>query len=95
MLSFTHFWDEVGDIHNISIITNKDLQNEPVGCLISKTYKKTSITKKGRLMVSACYYWVMLDLYFENLKVFFKIVVGLDEDDINLDLKQYNSKLTS
>ena len=33
----------------------------------------------------------MPDLFFEILKVFLKIVVGLDEEDIQLLLKQYNS----
>ena len=33
----------------------------------------------------------MIDLHFENLKVFFRTVVELDEDDIQLVLKPYNS----
>ena len=35
----------------------------------------------------------MLDLYFADLENHPRIVVGLDEDDIQMILKQYNSNL--
>ena len=42
-------------------------------------------------MVILGFYWAMLDHLFEILKVIFRILVGLDEDDFQLILLQYNS----
>ena len=40
MLSLTDLRDEVADILTLSRITNKNLQDESMGCLLIKTYKR-------------------------------------------------------
>ena len=85
--SFEELKDEVEEIFNISNITHKHLEDETIGPRIIKTYcdlrsEKSSID--GYIILLLGYAGSL----FRDFESYLRNVVGLDEDDIQLILKQ-------
>ena len=82
--------DEVEEVVNISNNSHEHLQNEEIGPRIFSTYKRLE-TKKRRTDGN---YTLLLGYArspFINYESCLRNVVGLDEDDVWLLLKQYFS----
>ena len=89
--SFTELEDEVEEILNIPNITDAHLENDKLGPQIAKTYWDLKSEKS-----STDGYNILLIDYagtpFRDFESYLRIHVGLDEDNIQLILKQYNEK---
>ena len=87
---FTGLEDELDEILNISHIAAEHLQDEIIGPRIIDGYYKLSTEK-----MNTDGYMILLLGYsrplFRGFESYLRIVVGLDEKDIQLILKQYNS----
>ena len=87
---FLELKDELEEILNISHITKEHLDYEALGPRIIDEYLKLSTEKKN---ING--YMILLLGYsrslFRDLESYLRIVIGLDEEDIQLILKQYNS----
>ena len=87
--SFDELKDEVEEILNIPNNTDDHLEDETIGPRIIKTYWEVRSEKS-----STDSYIILLMAYarspFRDFESYLRIVVGLDEDDIRLILKQYN-----
>ena len=90
VFSFTEFEDELEGFLKISDNTPYHLQHEKIGLRIIKAYKKSRSEKS-----STDGYIILLSGYagspFRDFESYFKIVVELVEDDIQLIFEQYNS----
>ena len=88
-LSFTELKDEIEEILSISDITPYRLQHEKIGPRIIKTFRKLKMEKS-----STDGYFMLLMGYarssFRDFESYLRIVVGFDEDHIQLFLKQFN-----
>ena len=86
--------DAVEKILNVPNITDDPLKDETIGLPINKIYWDLRSEKS-----STDGYIILLMGYakspFRGFESYFRIVVGLDEDDIQLILKQYNAKLVT
>ena len=82
--------EELEEIFDIKDITPEHLQDEKTGSFIIQFYKKLKSEKSN---IDA--YLILLGNYagspFRDVESYLRIVVGLDEDDNQLILKQYNS----
>ena len=89
--SFEQLKDEVGEILNIPEITDDHLEDDILAPRIAETYRKIRSDKS-----SHDDYIILLMGYarslFRDFESYLRIVVGLEEDDIQLILKQYNEK---
>ena len=88
--SFEELKDEVEQILNISDIITYHLQHENIGPRIVEACKKLRLQKSstdGYIILLMGYAWSA----FRDSETYLRIVVGLDEDDIQLNLKQYIS----
>ena len=89
--SFEELKDEVEEILNIPEITDDHLEDETLAPRIAETYWKLRYHK-----TSHDGYIILLTGYarflFRDFESYLRIVVGLEEDDIQLILKQYNEK---
>ena len=87
---FLELKDELEEILNISHITDKHLHDEVLGQRIIDEYIKLS-----RERMNTDGYMLLLSDYgrslFRDFESYLRIVVGLDEEDIQLILKEYNS----
>ena len=87
---FIELKDELEEILNIPHITPKHLQDDKIGPRIIDEFYKLSDEKK-----KSDGYMILLLGYdespFRDFESYLRIVVGLDEKDIQLILKQYNS----
>ena len=87
---FIELKDELEEILNISHITPEHLQDEIIGPRIIDEYYKLSTEK-----INTDGYMILLLGYsrslFRDFESYLRIVVGLEEEDIQLILKQYNS----
>ena len=92
--SFAELKDEVGEILNISNITDDHLEDETLTLRIAETYWKLRSDK-----TSHDGYTILLTGYanssFRDFESYLRIFVGLEEDDIQLILKQYNEKFVT
>ena len=92
--SFPELKDEVGEILNISNITDDHLEDETLALRIAETYWKLRSDK-----TSHDGYTILLTGYanssFRDFESYLRIFVGLEEDDIQLILKQYNEKFVT
>ena len=89
-LSFTKFTDELEQIFGFSDISPEHLQSKIIGPPIIKTYRKLASEKRqtdGYNMLLMGYFGSSI----RDSESFFEVVVGLDEDDIQLIWKQNNS----
>ena len=89
--SFPELKDEVEEILNIPEITDGHLEDETLAPRIADTYWKLRPDK-----TSYDGYTILLTGYanssFRDFESYLRIFVGLEEDDIQLILKQYNEK---
>ena len=87
---FLELKDELEEILIISHITQEHLEDEIIGPLIIDEFLKLSHEKKN-----SDGYMILLRGYsrslFRDFESYLRIVVGLDEEDIRLILKLYNS----
>ena len=87
---FLELKDELEEILKISQITPEHLQDEIIGPRIIHEFYKLSIEKEN-----SDGYMILILGYarspFRDFESYLRIVVGLDEEDIRLFLKQYNS----
>ena len=87
---FLKLKDELDETLNISHITNEHLDYEVLGPRIVDEFLKLSHEAKN-----SDGYMILLLVYsrslFRDFENYLRIVVGLDEEDIQLILKQYNS----
>ena len=92
--SYTELKDEIAEILNISAITPYHLQHETIAPLIIKTFQELKLEK-----TSTDGYYILLTNYFESpfrdFESYLRIVIGLDDEDIQLILKQYNSNFVT
>ena len=87
---FLELKDELEEILNISHITNEHLDDEVLGQRIIDEYIKLSRER----MNTDGYMLLLLDYsrsLFRDFESYLRILVGLDEKDIQLILKEYNS----
>ena len=88
--SFQVLKDELQEIFSISDITPSHFQHEKVGPRTVESYKNIRLEKS-----SNGGYIILLMAYakspLRDFESYLRIVVGLDEDDIHLILKQYKS----
>ena len=87
---FLELKDELEEILHIPHITNQHLDDKVIGPRIIGAYIKLSHEKKNRdgYMLLLLGYSRSL---FRDFESYLRIVVGLDEEDIQLILKEYNS----
>ena len=89
--SFEKLKDEVGEILNIPEITDDHLEDDILAPRIAETYLKLRSDKS-----SHDGYIILLMGYarspYRDFETYLRIVVGLEEDNIRLILKQYNEK---
>ena len=93
--SFTELKDELEEILGFSDIRPEHVQHEILGPRIIIAYKKLESEKR---QTGDCYYVFLMGYArspFRDFRSFLKIVVGLDEEDIQLISKQYNSNVLS
>ena len=87
---FIELKDELEEILNISHITNEHLNDKVLGPHIIEEYSKLSHEK-----INTDGYMILLLGYsrslFRDFESYLRIVVGLEKEDIQLILKQYNS----
>ena len=87
---FLELKDELEEILNISHIRQEHLEDEIIGPRIIDAFIKLSTEKKN-----SDGYMILLLGYskslFRDFERYLRIVIGLDEEDIQLILKQYNS----
>ena len=92
--SFEELKDEIEEILNIPEITGDHLENEILAPRIAETYWKLRSDK-----TSYDGYTILLTGYanssFRDFESYLRIFVGLEEDDIQLILKQYNEKFVT
>ena len=87
---FLELKDELKEILNFSHITPEHLQDDVIGPQIINEFHKLTNERKNNDG-----YMILLVGYnrslFRDFESFLRIVIGLDEEDIQLILKQYNS----
>ena len=92
--SFTELNDELEEILNISNMTDEPLQDEIIAPRIIQTYKKPEtemrMTDGYMILLMGCARSPLRD--FES---YLRVVVGLDEENIHLILKQYNANFVT
>ena len=89
--SFEELKDEVGEILNIPEITDDHLEEEILAPRIAEIYRKLRSDKSSH----DGYIILLMDYarsLFREFECYLRIVVGLEEDNIRLILKQYNEK---
>ena len=91
---FLELKDELEEILDISNITKEHLDDEVLGPRINDEYIKLSFEKRNNDG-----YMILLYGYtrsrFRDFESYLRIVIGLDNKDIQLILKEYNSHFTS
>ena len=92
--SFEELKDEVEEILNIPEITDNHLEDDILAPRIAETYRKLRSDKS-----SHDGYIILLMGYarspFRDFESYLRIFVGLEEDNIQLILKQYNDKFVT
>ena len=89
--SFEELKDEVGEILNIPEITDDHLEGDILAPRIAETYLKLRSDKSGHdgyiILLTGC-----ARSPYRDFETYLRILVGLEEDNIRLILKQYNEK---
>ena len=92
--SFLELKDEIEEILNIPNITDSHLEDETLTPLITDTYQKLRSDKS-----SHDGYIILLMGYarspFRDFESYLRIVIGLEEDNTRLILKQYNENFVT
>ena len=92
--SFSELKDELEEILNVSNISSKHLEGNSIGPRINNAYRKIRLEKSS----TDGYFIILLASArspFGDFESCLRIVVKLDEDDIQLILKQYNSNFVT
>ena len=93
-VSFTELEDEVGEILGIPKVTDDHLEDETIAPHIINTYWKLRSDKS-----SHDGYIILIMGYarspFRDFECYLRIVVGLEEDNFQLILKQHNEKFVT
>ena len=92
--SFDEFKDRIEEILSISDITPSHLQHEIIGPRIIEAYKKVKferLSNDGNLILLLGY----VRSPFRDYESYLRFIVGLDEEDIHLVLKQFNSNFVT
>ena len=92
--SFLELKDEIEEILNIPSITDSHLEDETLTPLINDTYQKLRSDKSSH----DCYIIFLMGYarsQFRDFESYLRIVIGLEEDNIRLILKQYNEKVVT
>ena len=90
--SFTKMKDKISELLDLSHITPEDLEHKTRGPDIIKAYRELSIEESQ----TDGYYFLLMNYTqssFRDFEGYLRILTGLNEDDIQIILKQYNSKL--
>ena len=90
--SFTELKDKIAELLDLSHITDQDSQHKTTGPDIIQAYRELSIEERQ----TDRYYFLLLNYTqspFREFETYLGILTGLKEDDIQLILKQYNSKV--
>ena len=92
--SFEELKDKLEEILSIPDITPYHLQHEKIGRRIIEPYRKLRLEKSS---TDGFFHFLMgYAIYpFRDFPSYLRIVVGLDEDDIQLILKQYKSNIVT
>ena len=92
--SYSELEDEVGELPGIPNITDAHLEDETIAPRIIQAYRKLRSDK-----LSHDGYIILLKGYarspFRDFESYLRIVIGLEEDNIRLILKQYNEKFVT
>ena len=92
--SYSELKDEIEEILGISNITDNHLEDETIAPRIFETYRKLALEK-----ASTDGYTILLMAYarspFPDFESFLRMTGDLDEDDIQLILKQYDEKFVT
>ena len=92
--SFAELKDELEEVLEISDITDDHLQDETIAPRIFEAYKKLRLEK-----ASTDGYLILIMYYarspFRDFESFLRMTGDLNEDDIQLILKQYNEKFVT
>ena len=92
--SFPELKNEIGEILNIPNIRDVHLEDETLAPRIAETYQKLRSDKSKHDG-----YTILLTGYanssFKDFETYLRIIIGLEEDDIQLILKQYNEKFVT
>ena len=86
--SFNELKDKIAEVLGLSDIINKDLEHEICSPNIYKTYRKLSTAKS----LTDGYYIILINYMqssLRNSESYLEILGSLDENDIQLLLKQY------
>ena len=89
--SFEELKDELEEILNIPEITDDHLEDDTLAPRIIETYRKLRLDKSshdGYIILLTGY----INSSFRDFESYLRIMVGLEEDNIQLILKQYNEK---
>ena len=88
--SITELNDKVLEVHGLSDISIEVLKYEICGLNIIETYRKLSKEESQTVV-----YFILILAYnqssFRDIETYFRILSPLDENDIQLTLKQHNS----
>ena len=90
--SFEELKDEVEEILNIPETTDDHLEDDILAPRIAETYRKLRSDKSSRDGYIILFMGYARSL-FRDFESYLRIVVGLEEDNIRLILKQYNEKI--
>ena len=91
--SYTQFKDNIAEILGLSDISPEDLQHEIRGPKFLETYTKLSTEKS---QVDGFYMLLLIYLHspFRDFECYLRILTGLNDDDFQIMLKQYNSEIS-
>ena len=92
--SFAELKDELEEVLELSDITDDHLKDETIVPRIIETYKKLRLEKTsidGYLILMMCY----ARSPFRDLESFLRMTGDLNEDDIQMILKQYKEKFVT
>ena len=92
--SNTQMKGNIAEIFGLSVISLDDLQHEIRAPIFVKTYSKQSM-EKGQ---TDGYYKILIDYVhspFRDFESYLRVLTGLNEDNFQLILTQYNSKIVT
>ena len=89
--SYTQLKDKVAEVLGLSDITHEELKHETFGPNITETYRKLS-TKRSQTDGNYLLFRDYVQSPFRDFESYLRTLTGLVEEDIQLLLKQYNSK---
>ena len=92
--SYSQIRDRIAEILGLSDISSEELEHETFGPKVIEIYRKLSIERRQ----TDGYYTFLKDYVhspFRDSESYPRNLTGLDEDDIQLIMKQYNSNFAT